>query len=285
MQTIPKALIILALITQRSFGVPTTCQVKFFPKVVYIGEKGLIPTNELIETSNCPIELQKKVHELVLNSQGPLKASYLKKAIGDSLEITPEQFELIPLASMINLPENWLWENIEILGGKKAIQGTEVFASCPSCTSLGKKVIEIRIDNKTFWANGELRAFAPALISKTTIPSNKEVLSKDDFSLINKPLLNPDDYFTSLEDIQFYKLNQDLPAGTLLKKSNIRKIDLIRPGNPVTLSLISDGISIKGTGIPMSSGKIGDQVKIKSQKNNAILYGKVIGENAVSVNL
>ncbi len=271
---------------QISFANDSACQIKFFQKTFFIGEKIQITPNDLIESSSCPNDLQKKAVDIVLNSQGPLKPNYLREALGfPSLEILPEQFDLISMESLVNLPPNWLWENLKTLTGQKIFHGNSISINCPSCTTVGKKAIEIKIDNSTFWANGDLMVSSNILVANSIIPSTKEPLSETDFTILRKAVLDPQDYFTSIEEIKYYKLNSDLPKGIPLKKSNLRKIDLIKPGAPVSLRLMNGGISIKGTGIPLSSGKLGELVKIKNQKTNTILYGKVVGENMVSVDL
>ncbi len=271
---------------QISFANDSACQIKFFQKTFFIGEKIQITPNDLIESSSCPNDLQKKAVDIVLNSQGPLKPNYLREALGfPSLEILPEQFDLISMESLVNLPPNWLWENLKTLTGQKIFHGNSISINCPSCTTVGKKAIEIKIDNSTFWANGDLMVSSNILVANSIIPSTKEPLSEIDFTILSKAVLDPQDYFTSTEELKYYKLNSDLPKGIPLKKSNLRKIDLIKPGAPVSLRLMNGGISIKGTGIPLSSGKLGELVKIKNQKTNTILYGKVVGENMVSVDL
>lgn len=286
MNVLPKLIIILGLSSQISFAEDIACKISFFQKTFFLGEKNQIQTADLIETSNCPLELQKKAIEVVLNSQGPLKPNYIKEAVGSPpLEIFPEKFDLISLEGLIDLPQNWLWENLKTLSGLKIFHGNTISINCPSCTSLGKKAIEIKIDKSTFWANGDLKVNAPILVAKSMLPSNKEPLSQGDFDSLNRPVFDPEEYFTSLDEIQYYKLNSDLLKNAPLKKSNLRKIDLIKPGSPVSLRLVNGGISIKGTGMPLSSGKIGEIIKIKNQKTNAILYGKVAGENLVSVEL
>ena len=286
MNAVPKFLLILGLSLQISFAEGSACQIKFFQKTLFLGERNLILPNDLIESTNCPLDLQKKAIKVVLNSQGPLKPNYIKEAVGFStLEILPEKFDLIPFESLMELPKNWLWENLKTLSGQKIFHGNNISINCPSCSNLGKKAIEVKIDKSTFWANGDLKVRTTVLIAKSMLPSNKETLSPSDFEVLIRPVFDPDEYFTSLDEIKYYKLNSDLLKDVLLKKSNLRKIDLIKPGSPVSLRLVNGGISIKGTGIPLSSGKIGEIVKVKNQKTNTILYGKVAGENMVSVEL
>lgn len=286
MENIPKLFLILGFTSQISFADQNICRINFFENTYYLGEKSSISPNDIIESTNCSKDLQKKITEIVLNSDGPLKTSYLKEAAGDpSLELHPAKFEIISLQNIIKLPANWMWENFKILSGQKVLHGSEVFINCTSCTSLGKKVLEIRIGKDTFWANGDLKLLAPIHISKSIIPSNKEPLSPNDFETVYKPITNPDEYFTSLEEIKYYKLNLDIAEGVPLKKSNLRKMDLIKPGSPANLILNGNGIFIKGVGIPLSSGKIGEVIKVKNQKTNNILFGKVVGENTLSVNL
>ncbi len=262
------------------------CQIKFYKKTFYLGEKNSLLPSDLIEKTTCPEDIQKRAIDMVLGSNGPLRSSYLERAMEPpTLQILPEKFEIIPLISFITLPPDYLWENLNALNGKKAFHGESVSIHCPSCSSLGKKALEIKIDQKTVWANGDLKILIPVLISKNVISSSQESLSPDEFEIVKISVSNPNDYFTNIEEIKYYKLNLDINERMPLKKSNLRKKDLIKAGSPAILKLVSGGISIRSSGIPMSSGKIGEVIKVKNQKNNTVLYGKVIGENTLSVDL
>ncbi len=277
-----KFLLFLGLFSGNLFA----CEINFYQKTYFLGDRNSITPSDLIETTTCPEDITKNALDLVLDSNGPLKGSYLEKAMEPpTIKITPNKIEVIPLITLISLPPNWIWENLKTLSGQSIFHQKDLTLVCTTCSTLGKKALEIKTGRSSFWINGDLKTVTKVLISKNAMPSSKFPLESEDFTFEDKAVTDPNEYFTSIEDLKYYRLNLDITEGTLLKKSNLRKIDLINPGTPATLKFSSNGISVKGIGIPMSSGKIGEIVKIKNPKSNTILYGKVIGENTLSVDL
>jgi flagella basal body P-ring formation protein FlgA len=262
------------------------CQIVLYEHVFHIGEKSSLPHEALIEKSNCPMELQDKIFQLAVKSQGILRANYLKEALAfENLDIKPKKVDLFSLENSLGkklgLPDSWRFENLKLLNKSVYFHGKDFQVTCSNCNSLGKKLLVISILGRTFWLEGFLKIQGRVFVSKSIIPNNT-ILSTGDFDIQEISMTNPEEYFPLREIISFYRTNLDIPKGVPLKKSFARKMDLVTPGLPVKLRLRKNGLVIKGSGIPISGGKIDDPIKVKT-KTGSFILGKVVGPNEVMV--
>ncbi len=76
-----------------------------------------------------------------------------------------------------------------------------------------------------------------------------------------------------------------LPAGTLVRESDVIRPQLVRRGEPVTIMLRDGGLSITSSGRALGSGALGDYVRIVSLSTNRTLDGIVEATGTVRVAL
>lgn len=77
------------------------------------------------------------------------------------------------------------------------------------------------------------------------------------------------------------KSKRTLSMGTAITRKNIC---LVCKGDNVTIEAKSTSLSIKTDGISMSSGHIGDKVKVKNERSGKMVNAKVSGLNKVEIN-
>ena len=74
-----------------------------------------------------------------------------------------------------------------------------------------------------------------------------------------------------------------LPAGAMVRGSDVIRPQLVRRGEPVTIALRDGGLSITAQGKALSGGAAGDFVRVVSLATNHTLDGVVEGTGAVRV--
>lgn len=74
-----------------------------------------------------------------------------------------------------------------------------------------------------------------------------------------------------------------LPAGAMVRSSDVIRPQLVRRGEPVTIALRDGGLSITAQGKALSGGAAGDFVRVVSLATNHTLDGVVEGTGAVRV--
>lgn len=86
-----------------------------------------------------------------------------------------------------------------------------------------------------------------------------------------------------LKEIVGMEAARSLPAGALVRTSDVIRPQLVRRGEPVTIALRDGGLSITTAGRALGSGAAGDFVRIVSLSTNRTLDAVVEGTGAVRV--
>lgn len=87
----------------------------------------------------------------------------------------------------------------------------------------------------------------------------------------------------SARDIVGMEAARALPAGAMVRSSDVIRPQLVRRGEPVTIALRDGGLSITAQGKALSGGAAGDFVRVVSLATNHTLDGIVEGTGAVRV--
>jgi flagellar basal body P-ring formation protein FlgA len=87
--------------------------------------------------------------------------------------------------------------------------------------------------------------------------------------------------FGSLKDLENAEVVRDIPAGTALRSSDVRRALMVKQGQLVMLT-ISQGNSfaIVARVEALQDGRLGDQIRLKNPESGRLLSGVVTGPNA-----
>jgi flagella basal body P-ring formation protein FlgA len=80
-----------------------------------------------------------------------------------------------------------------------------------------------------------------------------------------------------------HEATRTLPAGTVVRPTDVITPRLVRRGEPVTITVRSGGLAIATGGRALASAGAGDMVRVVSLSTNRTLDGVVEGANAVRV--
>ena len=87
--------------------------------------------------------------------------------------------------------------------------------------------------------------------------------------------------FGSLKDLENAEVVRDIPAGTALRSSDVRRALMVKQGQLVMLT-ISKGSSfaIVARVEALQDGRLGDQIRLKNPESGRLLSGVVTGPSA-----
>ncbi|MBK23922.1 MAG: flagella basal body P-ring formation protein FlgA [Halobacteriovorax sp.] len=298
-------LILLAsiLFSFSSFGNTKSCKIDSFEKIYYLPNPNGFNSKEIIKRSDCPLDVKRKFNRQIYKSSGSLTSNIINsiseiKNSGYTVELTPNRIQVINLKNefqkQFNLRKDWTFGKLKMLNKKSAIGldlESSLSLSCELCHTTGEKNIALEVRNpikgfsKTHWVQGTVFISTKALIPVRSLSASEPQLSP---SLFKKELINvtrPEQYFTNIEQLVFYKLNKSLPEGTGLKFTDLTPINLVSAGIPTKVVLKSGGLVLNGTGIPSQSGKFGEIIKLRNPKTKRMIIGKVVDFNKVLVDL
>jgi flagella basal body P-ring formation protein FlgA len=86
-----------------------------------------------------------------------------------------------------------------------------------------------------------------------------------------------------LRDIAGMEAARRLPAGSIVRDGDIIRPQLVRRGEPVTITIRSGALLISTTGRALASGAAGAMVRVVTQSTSKTLDGQVEGPGAVRV--
>lgn len=87
---------------------------------------------------------------------------------------------------------------------------------------------------------------------------------------------------SSLQDLVHGEAARDLPAGQVIRSSDIRRAILVKQGQSALMSVGQDkGFQITVRVEAMQDGRMGEQIRLKNTESGRLLTGTVTGPNAV----
>jgi len=293
--------IFLFIFSTVSYGL-TECNVHFYPTIFYF-EKTEDPSSDyFFKKTDCPADVQQKIIKAIYSYDSNLKAKYVEKILSEEIphykiKILPDQFKFVEFKNFLQnhliLSKDQVIIKTNLLNNSpflKLDDEQKIKFTCEDCHFLGHKNIKISIYNSNTgisineWVNAEVAIKTKVLISTKNInPSNRGFLENDfreDYIYATKPEI----YFSSLNEIQFYRPTQSLAEGNVLKNNDIIPFDIVKYGHPTTILFEKDGISLSGTAIPVKNAKYNEIVKLQRQ-NKTYVSGRVINFNQVKVDL
>lgn len=90
-------------------------------------------------------------------------------------------------------------------------------------------------------------------------------------------------YITDANQLQGMLLKRSLPAGSPLNNEVLAHPQLVKRGQRVTLLAKNESLSIRITGDALSSGAIGDMVRVRNLASKRIIEGVVVAAGTVEI--
>jgi len=115
-------------------------------------------------------------------------------------------------------------------------------------------------------------------LARDQVISNKDIhLSARNVSKIK------DSYYTRITDVIGKQIQRKVGNGEIIFSSMIETPPLIYKGDKVTIIAESRALLIKTTGIALSDGYAGEQIRVKNTMSNKVIQANVVDQNTVKV--
>ena len=278
------------------------CGIELYSKVYRLSDDQALQARDLVKATTCSPEITNKLAGLISNSQGTVGADFLKSELKKDFQDVEINFTNKKL-SLLNLNDtlkdqlltnsNLYFTQARSLNGVSSLgllEGEHLRPICDACTSFGEKNIKIDITNvvdntnRTLWFASKIMAKVKVVKAKRSISFQQKSLSPEDFYLEDVMTMNPDNALTTLDNIRFYKSNKTILQNAVVSNMDLQAVNLINYGTPVSVSLVSNSISLQRTAMPMRSARFGEVIELKGP-NNKNISGKVIDYNKVVIEL
>ena len=281
-----------------NFASAESCNVNLFAKIYRLESNQTLNSKEVIQKSDCSLEVNNKIAQIISNSNGVIASTFIEKEFqGLSINITPRKISLFDINStlkdQLSNNSNLFFLDTRPMNQGKAItllEGESVRAVCDNCTSMGEKNIKIEINNpligssKILWFTTKIFAKIKVIKAKRNLSYQEKSLKAEDFYFEDSLTSMPQNVLGNLDNIQYYKPNKTIMEGSIITSMDIQPVNLVSYGTPVKLILKNSNINLSKSAMPARSAQFGDTIEIQTANNKKIL-GRVIDYNKVVIEL
>lgn len=247
----------------------------------------------------CNESFKDKVSNLINDFSGEVNNRVISTETGEKNFALISNFKVITLIDFlnqnINLPSDWKLINPKATAGSKGLitkNKNESFSvQCSLCQNTGEKTIKIEVVDaiknryRNHWVNAEVAVKTQALVSEENLKVDNTPLSPNQFTLKTLYSSKPERFFLSKDKVVFYKINKPINKGQMLSYSDLSPVDLVKVGRPVSVVLKNQSLTLEGSAIASQSGKLGERIRLKNNRTNKVIIGKIIDFNKAEVEL
>lgn len=271
-----------------------SCEIESFNKVFYCN-KSKVQITDIIKSSTCSTQEQLKFVKSLLSYDGNVPFYQLKEELSAGVTISPAMIQVQSfndlLKAKLGLSGNHQFTQIKgHTFSAIGITTDQTISANIENNNLGQKHISFEILNSLtgkkikHWISSVLKVKTKALISNSFQSFNNTGVSKNMFNVKEVYSDHPERLFKDFSKVSFYRLGRPLTQGQLVKKTDLSPLLLVRAGVPTSIYYKQNGINLTSKATPVSSGKFGDFIRLKT-KTNKIITGKVSDFNKVVIQL
>jgi len=188
-----------------------------------------------------------------------------------------QEFE-IPAEQILDIQAIPIPERITLKKCTTPLQANIVGDNIKSKTSV--KISCEDIENWDIYIRVKVQVLMPIIITEKSITKG-EILNDNNIKLIYKPKSQVrGSIFNNITALQGARLKRNLSAQRTIQH---RDVCYVCVGDKVTIRAVKGGLAIKASGIALTDGNIGDNVKVKNSRTQRIVIGNVHSLNEVYV--
>lgn len=141
--------------------------------------------------------------------------------------------------------------------------------------------VKISCDSlRTSWstiATADVTALAPVLIAKETL-SRGDKLDSSNVSRGKTDIMRlSGDYFADFQGFKAYEVTRRIKQGDILMAKQLKAFDVVERDSQLTVYVKRNGVTVSYTGTALSSGAVGDRIRVKNNSNGRNVYALVTG--------
>jgi flagella basal body P-ring formation protein FlgA len=276
-----------------------SCQITTANKIYHFGSESAGQPAPFHQ-STCPHEVNQAFSELIFNGNGSLRAERIQQLLQTSYQgavnIQPTSLNVFNLSNdlktQFNLEANFHFRQLSSLDRRPLLFDEDAWVefNCTSCQRTGEHTIQLTVRNSSSnqttnrFVKGFVRAETAALVARSNLRVTNQGASGMEFELTTIETDRPENLFTDLSKLPFYRLNRPLNQGAPLQFSDLTPAPLVQPGTPAQVILNNGGLSLKTSAQPLRAGRYGETIQLRHPTTQKTLSGRVIDFNKVEVN-
>ncbi len=147
-------------------------------------------------------------------------------------------------------------------------------------------VFRVRIDYNNGVSDelaGKYNSSIEISVPSRFIKAGEVILASDVVKVKTKLSRIKDNFVVADENIIGMQAKKHLSPGMIIKSGELVKPAIIKINDPVNIIYQSNNIKLKTSGIALSSGAIGDNIKVKNEDSGTTVLGQIINKNTIQV--
>lgn len=129
-------------------------------------------------------------------------------------------------------------------------------------------------------ATAEVIALAPVLIATETLSrgdkldASKVQRGKTDIMRLSG------DYFSDFKGFMAYEVTRRIKQGDILMDKQLKAFDVVERDGQITVYVKRNGVTVSYKGTALSSGAVGDRIRVKNNSNGRNVYAVITGRGS-----
>jgi len=166
---------------------------------------------------------------------------------------------------------------------------TQLEAFLPGGSQLkGNTTIGLRCPTAQGWTlyvSANIRTFQQVLVTTKSLPRGT-LLSPDDFKLVRRDVhMLSSGYLTDGKVVKGKELKRGLSMGAVISASIIKKPQLVRRGEQITIFAKIKGLEVRMQGKALMNGTLGDTITVRNLSSKRKVDGTVVRRGTIKIRL
>ena len=290
-----KLILSLFLLVFSSFTL--ACEIHLPAHLVVLSDRAQFA--KVIHHSECSAETITEFAEVLSSLEGKIPSYQLKRMLkinNEDINIQPGQIQIQHLGHLIReqmpLPSGIHLKSVSAVNTSDILTleaGDKIQVECTNCLYGVNQPVNVNViafdgSHRSLVVEASFRKMVRAYKVKTYHPAFSEITA----SALTEELVEAiphTDLVTDLDNLKFFKINKPIKAGSLLRRSDLNAINLVKAGLKTEVIIENELLKLKTHGVSRSNGSLGDFVEVFHPQKNKKYLGKVIDINKVLVEL
>ncbi len=278
-------------------GFALACEIHLPAHLVVLSDHAQL--DKTIHHSGCTDETIKEFAGILGSMEGKIPAYQLKRMLkvnNEAINIQPAQIQIQHLSHLIReqmpLPSGIHLKSLSAINTSEVLtltEGDKIQVECTNCLYGVNQPINVNVtgfdgSQRSLVVEASFRKMVRAYKVQTFHPAFSEISS----SSLTEELVEAiphTDLVTDLSTLKFFKVNKPIKAGSLLRRSDLNALNLVKAGLKTEVIIENSLLKLKTHGVSRGNGSLGDFVEVFHPQKNKKYLGKVIDINKVLVEL
>lgn len=155
----------------------------------------------------------------------------------------------------------------------------------PGARPAGKTTVGVRCEGQrpwTIYVSASIVSTQEIVVAAKALQRG-QLLTADDVTMAEQATLaSHEAYAFTPDEVLGLELKQRMPRGAKIRIDMLKKPDLVKKGQQVTLHSTAKGLFVTSVGVAMNNGSEGERVRVKNTKSLRVVEGVVQADGVVN---